>query len=81
MFYRKEMGYFTTMTTKVKDPSKVNAVIMGRRTWDCIPLKYRPLNNRINIVLTRHVDKIEPTVSDHLLFYYIFVSISPLTWW
>ncbi|XP_032525298.2 dihydrofolate reductase [Danaus plexippus] len=59
---KKEMEYFTTMTTKVKDASKINAVIMGRKTWDCIPNKYRPLENRLNIVLTRHVDVIKDKV-------------------
>lgn len=26
---------------------------MGRKTWDSLPAKYRPLPNRINVVLTR----------------------------
>ncbi|TPX56235.1 dihydrofolate reductase [Powellomyces hirtus] len=29
-----------------------NAVIMGRKTWDSMPDGFRPLKNRINIVLT-----------------------------
>ena len=28
-------------------------VIMGRKTWESLPLKFRPLPNRRNIVLTR----------------------------
>lgn len=56
------MAYFTTMTTKVKDESKLNAVIMGRRTWDCIPDKYRPLNNRVNIVMTHNVEEVKTKV-------------------
>ncbi|KPI96482.1 PREDICTED: dihydrofolate reductase [Papilio xuthus] len=61
---KKEMAYFTTMTMKVKDESKLNAVIMGRRTWDCIPDKYRPLNDRVNIVMTRHVDEVKTKVPE-----------------
>ncbi|XP_046974882.1 dihydrofolate reductase [Vanessa cardui] len=56
---KNEMLYFNTMTTKVKDSTKINAVIMGRKTWDSIPGKYRPLNNRVNIVLTRQVDAVK----------------------
>ncbi|MDO8621986.1 MAG: dihydrofolate reductase [bacterium] len=28
-------------------------VLMGRKTWESLPLKYRPLPNRMNIVITR----------------------------
>ncbi len=33
-----------------------NSVIMGRKTWDSLPVNFRPLPNRINIVLTRETD-------------------------
>ncbi len=33
-----------------------HSVIMGRRTWDSIPLKFRPLPGRRNIVVTRQED-------------------------
>jgi dihydrofolate reductase len=29
------------------------AVIMGRKTWESLPLRFRPLPGRLNIVLTR----------------------------
>ena len=31
-------------------------VIMGRKTWDSLPPKFRPLPGRLNIVLTRQVN-------------------------
>ncbi len=32
------------------------AVLMGRKTWDSLPPKFRPLPGRVNIVLTRDAD-------------------------
>ncbi|EZA54136.1 dihydrofolate reductase isoform X2 [Ooceraea biroi] len=49
---KTEMAFFTRMTSDTKDANKKNVVLMGRRTWDCIPDKYRPLKGRINMVLT-----------------------------
>ena len=45
----KDMRFFTQTTTG-------HHVIMGRRNWDSIPLKYRPLSNRQNIVVSRKKD-------------------------
>jgi dihydrofolate reductase len=30
-----------------------STVVMGRRTWDSLPPRFRPLPNRVNVVLTR----------------------------
>ena len=30
-----------------------NAVIMGRKTWDSLPAAYKPLPERLNIVMSR----------------------------
>lgn len=32
--------------------SRRNAVVMGRKTWDSIPAAFRPLKNRLNIILS-----------------------------
>ena len=53
---KSEMAYFAKMTQAVSEDGvkggKQNAVIMGRKTWESIPQKFRPLKNRLNIVLT-----------------------------
>ncbi|KAI8596794.1 dihydrofolate reductase-like domain-containing protein [Dissophora ornata] len=33
---------------------RVNACIMGRKTWESIPKKFRPLNDRFNIIISRN---------------------------
>ena len=47
-----DMAYFRQMTTETIDKNKRNAILMGRRTWEGIPDKYKPLPNRLNIVLS-----------------------------
>jgi len=37
-----------------KQTTEGHAVIMGRKNWESIPEKYRPLSNRNNIVLTQN---------------------------
>ena len=36
-----------------KNTTLGSPVIMGRKTWDSLPEKYRPLPGRLNVVLTR----------------------------
>lgn len=50
-----EFKHFRTMTATPSEKGKQNVVIMGRKTWFSIPEKNRPLNNRINIVLSREL--------------------------
>lgn len=33
-------------------PAMSNVVIMGRKTWESIPPRFRPLEDRLNIVVT-----------------------------
>lgn len=47
------MAHFSRITKRTKDSTKQNAVIMGRKTWESIPEKKRPLAGRINLVLSR----------------------------
>lgn len=48
-----DMKEFRIITTNTKDSKKLNAIIMGRTTWESIPLQFRPLIGRINIVVSR----------------------------
>jgi len=48
-----DMRFFTQST-------KGHVVIMGRRNWDSIPLKYRPLFGRVNAVVTRNTEFSHP---------------------
>lgn len=53
---KKEMAYFARVTKRLPQdaqPPAANAVIMGRKTWDSIPPKFRPLKGRLNIVISR----------------------------
>ena len=36
-----------------KEMTEGKVVVMGRKTWESIPKKYRPLPNRINVILSR----------------------------
>jgi dihydrofolate reductase/thymidylate synthase len=52
---KEDMKYFKEITSKVPEDSYfnyINAVVMGRKTWDSIPEKFKPLPNRLNIILT-----------------------------
>ncbi len=38
------------------EDTRVNAVIMGRKTWESIPEDKRPLPNRLNVILTTNAE-------------------------
>ena len=45
----EDMAYFKKVT-------QGHPVIMGRRTWDSLPPRFRPLPGRRNIVISRQPD-------------------------
>lgn len=49
---KKDMDYFTNVTKTAK-PNKINAVIMGKNTWNSIPPKFRGLDDRYNVVISK----------------------------
>lgn len=55
---KKEMEYFSTMTTQVSREGTQSAVIMGRNTWQSIPDKYRPLKGRLNVVISKTLSSV-----------------------
>ncbi len=48
-----DLKRFKAITSAVSNSAHRNAVIMGRKTWESLPEKFRPLPNRLNVVLTR----------------------------
>ena len=55
-----DMKRFKEITSTTKDKVKKNALVMGRKTWDSIPEKFRPLPGRLNVVLTRDTQLLFP---------------------
>ena len=62
---KKDMDYFRMITTTTNNlnKAKMNAVIMGRKTWESIPDKFKPLKDRINIIISSTLNKSE--ISDY----------------
>lgn len=62
-----DLKYFSDVTTKA-DKGFRNAVIMGRKTWESLPEKHRPLQDRVNVVLSRgNVDLPDGVFLEHSL--------------
>ncbi len=49
-----DLKQFKKITTTTTSPNQINAVIMGRKTWESLPERFRPLPGRINCVLTKN---------------------------
>jgi dihydrofolate reductase len=48
-----DTAFFKRITSETGDSGRENAVVMGRKTWETIPPRYRPLDRRLNAVVTR----------------------------
>jgi len=48
-----DMAHFKKLTTD-------HTVVMGRKTWESLPPRFRPLPNRRNIVISRQADYAAP---------------------
>lgn len=51
-----DMKHFKELTSRTELSGGRNAVLMGRKTWESIPEKFRPLPHRVNVVLSRDVN-------------------------
>ena len=49
-----DMKHFVNLTTGNPPPGKINAVVMGRKTWESIDSRFLPLKKRLNVVLSRN---------------------------
>lgn len=58
---KEDMQFFRTLTTTTKKSHRQNAVIMGRKTWESIPERFRPLPGRVNCVLSSSYNE-NPTI-------------------
>ena len=48
-----DLKHFKEITSTVINPACKNAVIMGRKTWDSLPARFRPLPGRLNVILSK----------------------------
>jgi dihydrofolate reductase len=51
----KDLKFFAQVSKYTRDKSKMNAVIVGRKTWFSIPKQMRPLPGRKNIVISNTI--------------------------
>ena len=51
---KSDLDFFKKTTTITRNKNKLNAVIMGSTTYLSIPEKYRPLKDRVNIIISKN---------------------------
>lgn len=57
--WKSDLKNFKEITTFTQDSDKQNALIMGRKTWESIPEKFRPFSGRKNFVISSQIQKSE----------------------
>lgn len=55
-----DLAFFRELTSTTRAPGARNAVILGRRTWESLPERFRPLPGRLNVVVSRRGDLVLP---------------------
>jgi len=54
---------------RFKDLTSEHVVIMGRKTYESLPEKFRPLPNRTNIVISRRLNESNETNKSNLIYW------------
>lgn len=63
---RDDIIQFRKITSEVNYYIKKNAIIMGRKTWESLP--YKPLKDRINIIISTNPKKLEYDIDNETTF-------------
>jgi dihydrofolate reductase len=70
----EDLARFRALTGK-------DTVVMGRKTWDSLPERFRPLPERTNVVVTRQAEWAQPgALATHSLEHALSASPSETTW-
>lgn len=72
-YIKEDITFFKKKTLELKNKKKINCVIMGKNTYMSIPEKYRPLKNRLNLVLSNTLDK--TLENDNLKIFNNFIDL------
>ena len=63
----EDIKHFKKITSYEYKKGEKNIVIMGYNTWCSIPNKYKPLNNRINIIITKnHFNEMNEMIDENI---------------
>jgi dihydrofolate reductase len=70
----EDLAHFRALTGK-------DTVVMGRKTWDSLPDRFRPLPERTNVVVTRQTEWARPgAIAAHSLERALTASPTETTW-